>query len=803
MKVKFFVFLLCFGAYFSAKAQFVNIPDTNFRKYLFAHFPAAVLGNSLDTTHPQILNCTTVNCDSLFIRDLNGIQYFDNLQFLLCKNNLLHSLPKLPTTLQYLRCSTNLLDSLPTPLPPSIHTIYCDNNHIQFLPNLPVSISIFDCSYNVIDTLDTIPPFAQSFNCSNNSIDSLPALPSSLQYLNYSNNNIANNQTLPLGLEYLDCSSNPLYVLPTLNPSLKSLHCSFNFLSSLPNLPNNLQSLWCNNNQLPILPALPNSLQYLGCHFNVLTVLPVLSSFLLVLHCGNNLLPILPFIPTGLQHLYCNNNSIPSLPLLPSSLLTLDYSSNPISTLPNLPANLETLIWNANPTNILPPLPSSLKSLYASQNNLDSLPTLPSGLTLLNCNTDSLTFLPSLPATLLELEFSYNQLATMPALPPSLVTLFFGSNLISVFNSMPQSVRRLNCSDNAALACLPKIPSIMKSVRIDNNPIGCLPNYFFIVDTLNTSPAIFNLPICTPAGPCLCAWNIAGNVHQLNNLNCALDSVTPGARLKNLKAKLYKNNTLIDEMEVTVNGEYSFDTGNDDTLDVIIDTFDTPLKVTCPVSIAHHVILSPADSMKANVSFGMECSDIDAGVQKILGRFRPTVISHLNINAGDLAQSYNAVCTNINPGTVTTILQGPITYLSPSANALVPSLINGNMLQYNVADLSAVDFQTAFDVEVLTDLSATIGDLVCVRTIVSNVANDIQPTNDELEVCFPVVSSYDPNAKFVFPETNSKPGDELRYFVQFQNTGNDTAYQVVIRDTLSDNLDWGSFVFGVPVMPCK
>ncbi|MBK7689966.1 MAG: DUF11 domain-containing protein [Bacteroidetes bacterium] len=796
MRIQCFTFLFCLFAVLEAQGQYVTIPDSNFRKYLFAHFPNAMLANTMDTTHPSIVTASSVTCDSLFISDLSGIQYFDNLMYLNCKNNMLHSLPVLPANLLYLHCSVNFLDSLPTPLPGNIQTILCDNNHLTFLPNLPISITIFDCSYNGIDTLWAIPPNAQRFNCSHNSIDSLPALPSTLLHLNYSNNNIGNNQTLPLGLEDLDCSNNPLYGLPSLNPSLKSLHCSFNFLSSLPNLPSNLQSLWCNNNQLPNLPALPNSLQYLGCHFNVLTILPVLSSSLLVLHCGNNLLPVLPFIPNGLLHLYCNNNSIPSLPLLPTSLLTLDYSSNPISTLPNLPVNLETLFWNSNPTNILPTLPSSLKSLYASQNNLDSLPTLPNGLTLLICYSDSLTFLPSLPATLLELEFGANQLATMPMLPPNLITLFFKNNLIAVFNTMPQSVRRLNCSDNTALGCLPKIPSIMESVRIDNTTIGCLPNYFFIADTFATSPAIFTLPICTPAGPCLCAWNIAGNAHQLNNLNCALDSVTPGARLKNLTAKLYKNNVLIDQMMVAVNGEYSFDTGNDDTLDVVIDTFDTPLKVTCPLSIAHHVIVSPTDSMKGNVSFGMECSDIDAGVQKILGRFRPTAVSHLNINAGDLAQRFNAICTGNNPGTVTTILQGPISYLSPSANALTPSFINGNMLQYNVPNLSAVDFQTAFDIEVLTDLSATIGDLVCVRTTVSNVANDIQAANDELEVCFPVVSSYDPNAKFVFPETESKPGDELRYLIQFQNTGNDTAYQVVIRDTLSEHLDWGSFVFG-------
>ncbi|MCB0556652.1 MAG: hypothetical protein KDD02_24110, partial [Phaeodactylibacter sp.] len=33
------------------------------------------------------------------------------------------------------------------------------------------------------------------------------------------------------------------------------------------------------------------------------------------------------------------------------------------------------------------------------------------------------------------------------------------------------------------------------------------------------------------------------------------------------------------------------------------------------------------------------------------------------------------------------------------------------------------------------------------------------------------------------------PGTDLEYLVRFQNTGNDTAFLVVIRDTLSEFLD--------------
>ncbi len=60
--------------------------------------------------------------------------------------------------------------------------------------------------------------------------------------------------------------------------------------------------------------------------------------------------------------------------------------------------------------------------------------------------------------------------------------------------------------------------------------------------------------------------------------------------------------------------------------------------------------------------------------------------------------------------------------------------------------------------------------------------------------CLPVVNSYDPNDKNATPlglgEGQSvRPGTPLEYTIRFQNTGNDTAFVVVIRDTLSPHFN--------------
>jgi uncharacterized repeat protein (TIGR01451 family) len=72
------------------------------------------------------------------------------------------------------------------------------------------------------------------------------------------------------------------------------------------------------------------------------------------------------------------------------------------------------------------------------------------------------------------------------------------------------------------------------------------------------------------------------------------------------------------------------------------------------------------------------------------------------------------------------------------------------------------------------------------------------PTNDAdpwLDVdCTTVIGSYDPNEKQGFPvgygpEHFIKPGDDIEYLIRFQNTGSDTAFQVIVLDTLSQWID--------------
>jgi len=78
---------------------------------------------------------------------------------------------------------------------------------------------------------------------------------------------------------------------------------------------------------------------------------------------------------------------------------------------------------------------------------------------------------------------------------------------------------------------------------------------------------------------------------------------------------------------------------------------------------------------------------------------------------------------------------------------------------------------------------------------------DILQINNSLN-CEIIRNSYDPNDKTGFPAGVSEENiiltnQEIKYRIRFQNTGNDTAFVVVIRDTLSQYLDPNSVRVGM------
>jgi uncharacterized repeat protein (TIGR01451 family) len=89
------------------------------------------------------------------------------------------------------------------------------------------------------------------------------------------------------------------------------------------------------------------------------------------------------------------------------------------------------------------------------------------------------------------------------------------------------------------------------------------------------------------------------------------------------------------------------------------------------------------------------------------------------------------------------------------------------------------------------------GDTLHHRVTVNPMAGDSTPLNNTMAINQLVTGSFDPNDKTEthgpgFPAQALANGEYLNYIIRFQNTGTDTAFRVVIRDTLDAKLDWNS-----------
>lgn len=715
-----------------------TIPDANFAAWLTANIPSAMSsGNLMDTTSAAVTTRTRIDVENLGIANLSGIQYFTSLITLDCGNGFNSPFP-------------NALTSLPN-LPATLDSLICGNNQLTILPTLPITLTFLKCYGNQLTSLPSLPGSLTNLQCSNNQLTSLPALPGSLINLNCYHNQLTSLPALPVSLTNLQCSSNQLTGFSSLPNQLTFIDCSNNQLWSIPALPTNLDTLYCYYNNLTSLPTLPGSLTLFDCSTNQITSLPNLPGSLLILQCNNNNLTSLPALPGSLTHLICGENQLTVLPVLPASLIVLAFRFGQITQIPILPAGLITLDCSVNQITNLPSLPASLQILNCEGNQLTSIPALPGGLLWLFCN------------------WNY-QLTTLPALP----------NTLQFFKC-----------DSCNISCFPVLPNSIQSglFSIAGNPFSCLPNY---IPAMNAGTLAY--PLCLPGNSngCSASVGIVGFTFKDLNSDCARN--TGDQNLVNIPMKIYdSSNNLLRQTYTATNGVYNFsDTAN--TYKVSVDTTGMPFIAQCTFPGLDTIVTLV--SLDTNVNFSLTCKPgFDVGVQSVVntnGLVFPGQTHHLSVVAGDMTQWYNLNCASGISGTVQISVLGPVTYVSPGAGALTPS-VAGNIYTYTIADFAAITNDSAFNLVFATDTSAQAGNQICVNVIVTPGA-DNNMNNNTYSYCYPVVNSHDPNVKEVYP-VNVLPAYDgwFTYTIHFQNTGNASAINIRLTDVLDANLNLSTF----------
>ncbi len=441
--------------------------------------------------------------------------------------------------------------------------------------------------------------------------------------------------------------------------------------------------------------------------------------------------------------------------------------------------------------------------LMCNNNPLDSLILPPSIVAFFadNCN---LTSLPELPATLANFVCSFNPLTSLPELPNQVYSIICTDCQLTSLTDLPLGLVTLLVNNNPDLLCLPILPDGLYDTGgpyfQDNGFLGtgitCIPN--IPSAALWTAP----LPICAQGdlvnnpNNCPTTSGVYGNVFKDDNVNCTFDS--GDLMLQNIKLNLIDASGDTVQISTTSgNGSYHFEGMPDGDYTVSIDTTDLPfISSSCPSGLMIPVTITGGLAV-FEVNFSMICEsgfDIGALSAVPMGWVFPGQDHTLTMHIGEIANNFGVSCAAGISGTVEISVNGPVTYQAIAAGALAPTSIAGNVFTYDVLDFGSIDFFNDFGLVFTTDTTAIVDDTVCLSIEVTPATGDANPTNNTFNFCYPVVNSYDPNIKLVYP-TRVEPNyqDWLTYTIYFQNTGTAPAFNIKLTDTLSDFLIAESF----------
>jgi hypothetical protein len=128
--------------------------------------------------------------------------------------------------------------------------------------------------------------------------------------------------------------------------------------------------------------------------------------------------------------------------------------------------------------------------------------------------------------------------------------------------------------------------------------------------------------------------------------------------------------------------------------------------------------------------------------------------------------------------------------------------VAGNTITWEFPDIPITAPQS---IQVTTQVPADIGLLGTVllsTASVSTVNTDGNSTNNSATVFRTITAAYDPNDKLATTSSGNtmvwliNEDEWIDYTIRFQNTGTDTAFTVIVTDTLPPTLDPGSIIWG-------
>jgi uncharacterized repeat protein (TIGR01451 family) len=209
---------------------------------------------------------------------------------------------------------------------------------------------------------------------------------------------------------------------------------------------------------------------------------------------------------------------------------------------------------------------------------------------------------------------------------------------------------------------------------------------------------------------------------------------------------------------------------------------------SCPSSGTITYTYVPSITTVTGLNFGFNCSptpgnDYSLAYSRALRGASSPGASYVNLYVAN---------TSCHTGTSTVTLSvSPKYNITTSGITPSPSSVSGNTITWTLPGLS---YACRVLYVPLTPKSTTSnGDTACMYAIVTPTIGDVNIANNTVSMCDSVRASWDPNEKSVSPAGPVSSGAVLTYTIDFENLGNDTAFNIHVQDTLSRNLDPASF----------
>lgn len=272
--------------------------------------------------------------------------------------------------------------------------------------------------------------------------------------------------------------------------------------------------------------------------------------------------------------------------------------------------------------------------------------------------------------------------------------------------------------------------------------------------------------------------NILGKLYWDNNANCVYDIGDSPLVQTKLEINFFNNPLFLQYAYTDQYGNYSFKSPSNGLLPYSLSMVPLQNTVTylCPTTNSISINSIPSDSNDFAVGcvpgFDLQAFGFMVGMRLI----DPVIIK---------AYPHTYHC-QIDSGFFKVILDNKLIFDSASVAGynISGDTIIWNNVEYRFSNYSIINIYTTKKSNVVH------GDTICNTFIAEIKPGDLDPSNNISSTCGIVLNSYDPNYKEVSPayeiDTNTTT---LNYTIHFQNTGNDTAFKVILTDTIDSNLD--------------